>query len=147
MQKTRLREHLKNVRGLYYSPTTEKISGQMVLAAGFASVEELKSYQTKSRSKNRPENKYWFKAALDLRNRLGLNRQLSIEDFNKVVDLYPTKRIVIYSSETNQPYFNGRFEGSAYNPEEASEKTVCIYHDQPTITLAGSKTCKRTTEL
>ena len=55
---------------------------------------------------------------------------MSIEDFNKVVDLYPTKRIVIYSSETNQPYFNGRFEGSSYNPEEASENTVCIYHDQ-----------------
>ena len=104
-EKTGLPEHLKNIRGLFYSPTTENISGQMELAAGFASVEELKSYQTKSRSKNRPENKYWFKAALDLRNRLGLNRQLSIEDFNKVVDLYPTKRIVIYSSETNQPGF------------------------------------------
>ena len=92
MKKTGLPEHLKNVRGLFYSRTTENISGQMALAAGFASVEELKSYQTKSRSKNRPENKYWFKAALDLRNRLGLNHQLSIEDFNKVVDLYPTKK-------------------------------------------------------
>ena len=50
--------------------------------AGFASVEELKSYQTKSKSRNRPENKYWFKAALDLRNQLGLHRQLSGIDSN-----------------------------------------------------------------
>ena len=62
MQKTRLPEHLENVRGLFYSPTTENLSGQMALTAGFASVEELKSFQTKSRSKNRSENKYWFKA-------------------------------------------------------------------------------------
>ena len=130
MQRSRLPEHLQNIRGLFFSPTTEKISGQMALAAGLASAEELKSFQNKSKSRNRAENKQWFKAGLNLRDKIGIQGHMSIEDFKKVVNLYPTKRIVIYSSETNQPYFNGLFEGSEYNKEKASENTICIYHDK-----------------
>ena len=50
MQASRLPEHLQNIRGLFYAPTSESISGQMAIAAGLASPTELKVYSRKSRS-------------------------------------------------------------------------------------------------
>lgn len=49
--------------------------------------------------------------------------------FQKVVALYPEKRVVIYSSETHQPYPEGTFTGNEYDMENASFDTIFIFHD------------------
>ena len=55
--------------------------------------------------------------------------QMLINHFQKVVDLYPDHRVVIYSSETHQPYPEGCFTGVNYDVEQASENTIFIFHD------------------
>ncbi len=57
MQATGMPEHLQNIRGLFYSPTSENISGQMAVAAGLASPTELKLYSRKPFKVN-TENKH-----------------------------------------------------------------------------------------
>ena len=122
-------EHLQNIRGLFYSPTSENISGQMAVAAGLASPTELKLYSRKSRSKVNTENKHWLQASLKLWNGMDFKGQMLINHFQKVVDLYPDHRVVIYSSETHQPYPEGCFTGVNYDVEQASENTIFIFHD------------------
>ena len=55
--------------------------------------------------------------------------QILINHFQKVVDLYPDHRVVIYSSKTHQPYPEGCFTGVNYEVEQASENTIFIFHD------------------
>ena len=55
--------------------------------------------------------------------------QMMINHFQKVVDLYPEKRVVIYSSETHQPYPKGFFTGVEFDVENASDNTLFVYHD------------------
>ena len=62
MQASRLPEHFKNIRGLFYATSSESISGQMAIAAGLTSPKELKLYSTKSRSKVNTENRHWLRA-------------------------------------------------------------------------------------
>ena len=52
-----------------------------------------------------------------------------INHFQKVVDLYPEKRVVIYSSETHQPYPDGIFLGIKYDAEIVTDNTLFIFHD------------------
>ena len=93
MQASRLPEHLQNIRGLFYAPTSESISGQMAIAAGLASPTELKLYSRKSRSKVNTENKHWLRASLKLWNVLDFQGEMMINHFQKVVDQYPAEWI------------------------------------------------------
>ena len=124
MQYSRLPEHLQHVRGLFYGPTSESISGQMAVVAGLAGVDELKLYLRKCRSKNKTENKHWLQASLKLWNEIGIQGQMVIHHFQNVVDLYPEKRIAVYSFETHQPIPEGCFTGVEYNMENASKNTL-----------------------
>ena len=129
MQASRLPEHLQPIRGLFYAPTSESISGQMAIAAGLASPTELKLYNRKSRSKFITENKHWLRTSLKLWNSKDFQGQMIINHFQKVVDLYPWKRVVIYSLETNQPYPEGCFTGAEFDVENASDNSLFVYHD------------------
>ena len=79
MQASRLPEHLQSIRGLFYSPTSESISGQMAIAASLASPTELKLFQRKSQSRNQSENKHWLRAALKMWNSMYLWETLCLK--------------------------------------------------------------------
>ena len=128
MQASRMPEHLQTIRGLFYSPTSESISGQMAIAASLASPTDLKSFQRKSQSRNKVENKHWLRASLKLWNSMDVQGQMSINHFQRVVDLYPHKKVVVYSSETNQPYPNGIFIGFKHNTD-MEDDCIFIFHD------------------
>ena len=101
----------------------------MAITAALAGVNELKLYLRKCRSKNKTENKHWFQASLKLWNLMGFQGRMMIHHFQKVVNLHPEKRIVIYTSETHQPKPEGCLTGVEYNTENASENTLFIFHD------------------
>ena len=81
----------------------------MAIAATLACPTELKLFHAKTQSRNQSETKHWLRAALKMWNSVDFQGQMTINHFKKIVDLLPEKRVVVYSSETNQPYPNGRF--------------------------------------
>ena len=93
-----------------------------------ASPTELKLFQRKSQSRNQSENKHWLRAALKMWNSMDFQGQMTINHFKRVVDLFPEKRVVVYSSETNQPYPNGMFLGSEYDAD-IETGSIFIFHD------------------
>ena len=129
MRQTNLPEHLQEIHGLFYSPTTKNISGQMAIAASLANPETLKTFKRKSYSKSRVENKNWYDTAQSVGSDIGVDAQMEFDQFQYVVDLYPRKRVVIYSSQTHQPSPNGQFTGVQFNFELADTNTLFIFYD------------------
>ncbi|KAI8904981.1 DNA polymerase type B, organellar and viral-domain-containing protein [Gorgonomyces haynaldii] len=123
-------EHLCDIRGLVYRPTSQDLSGQMAIALALASIADRKRFKRKSQSAKRLENPHWLAAAQQVSSQIGVQRQMTLDDFESVLDLYPDRRVVIYSSQTNQPAPGGIFNGPDYHPEMAEDKTLWIYHDQ-----------------
>ncbi|KAI8905991.1 hypothetical protein EDD86DRAFT_219967 [Gorgonomyces haynaldii] len=130
MRRATLPENIQEVRGLFYSPTSQNLSGQMAIAFALVSIADLKKFKRKSRSSKRPENTNWLAAAQEPSSHIGVQDQMALDDFELVLDLCLDRRIVVYSSRTNQPAPGGIFKGPDYNPEMAEEKTLWIYHDQ-----------------
>ncbi|KAI8904000.1 hypothetical protein EDD86DRAFT_90265 [Gorgonomyces haynaldii] len=125
-----LPDNLQEVQGLVYSPTSQNQSGQMSIAFAPASPADRKKFKRRSRSSKRPENQYWLRAAQQISSHIGIQGQMTLDDFELILSLCPDRRIVVYASRTNQPAPGGVFNGPDYNPEMAEDKTLWIYHDQ-----------------
>ncbi|KAI8915838.1 hypothetical protein EDD86DRAFT_5684 [Gorgonomyces haynaldii] len=103
MSRGTLPEGLQEVRGLVYSPASQNLSGQMAIAFALASPADRKKFKRRSRSSKCPESQYWLRAAQHISSHIGVQGQMTLDDFELVVDLCPNMRIVVYSSQTNQP--------------------------------------------
>ncbi|KAI8903403.1 hypothetical protein EDD86DRAFT_99099 [Gorgonomyces haynaldii] len=102
----------------------------MSIAFALASPADRKKFKRRSRSSKRPENQYWLRAAQQISSHIGVQGQMALDDFESVLDLCLDRRIVVYSSRTNQPVRGGIFKGLDCNPEMAEDKTLWIHHDQ-----------------
>ena len=71
----------------------------------------------------------WYEAARTFANLIGIEGQMQIEDFQKVVDNYPEKRVVIYLKQTLDTAPNGVFTGHLYNQELADLNSIFILKD------------------
>ena len=58
---------------------------------------------------------------------MGFQGPMTINHFQRAVDQYPDYRIVIYSSETHQPYPEGIFVGVNYDVEHETETSIFIF--------------------
>lgn len=101
----------------------------MAITAALANPEELKQFKRKTQSRKRPENKHWYTAAEETAGQIGIEGQMTIRQFQSVVDRWPNKRVVIFSLQSNQPIPNGPFIGSEYDPENAENNTIWILYD------------------
>jgi hypothetical protein len=129
MHKTTLPEYLRHIKGLFWSETSENLSGQMSVAAAIAGPKQRKSFSRKSNSKIRIENKNWYEAAQKIATLFGIAGQIKMADFQIIVDKYPEKRVVIYLKQTMEPSPNGHFIGDSYNQELSDLNSIFILYD------------------